>query len=103
MGGLHTLHALASGVHVLCCGAPAAIQLSGMGLAAVGGVAAVHIWMHELEWLIWAFSLLAFGLGLWLEFRMRRGAGKPSMLLLVSGLCLLINVGLLGAHRFSLL
>jgi len=96
---VHLLHALSAGVHVLCCGAPLLVQIAGLSVAAAG-MASLHAFLHGREWAVLAFSAALFALGLLLERRPLRLA-RPSPLLMLSAVCLVANLLVLGAHRLS--
>lgn len=97
----HRWHLLGASLHAVCCGAPLAVQVFGLTLAA-GGVAATHLWLHHYEWAIWVFSLSLLSLGGWLEWRAARHARadfRPSAWLWVSAACFLVNAGVLLSHQ----
>jgi hypothetical protein len=94
------MHLLGAGVHAVCCGAPLAVHALGLTVAA-GGIAAAHLWLHNLEWLVWLFSLSLLAAGGLLEWRARdqRSPYKPSLWLRISAACFLLNAGVLLTHQ----
>jgi len=104
----HVAHAAVVGLHAVCCGLPAAAMLAAGLSGAASGVVLLsdflglfHRWLHGYE--VWVLGLSAglVALGAWLEVDVRRGgrsAGFP-WLFAFSVLCLLVNVGVLLAHR----
>jgi len=98
---IHWIHALAVGVHALCCGLPIAVQALGLGLLAVGGAAALHGFLHAHEVWVLVFSASLVALGILVEWAHGRGLrrGRPSALLLLSAGCFLANAAFIGWHQ----
>lgn len=97
----HWAHAAVVGVHVLCCGLPAAFAIFGVvlgTLAWAGPITTLHHWMHGYEAVILAFSAGMVALGGVLEWR-RQGAGRGLRpLYALSVACFLANAMLVTSH-----
>lgn len=100
-GRIHWVHAAAVGLHALCCGLPLAVQALGFGLLAVGGVAALHGFLHAHEFLVLAASAGLVVLGAVVEWLHHGGVrrGRPSALLALSAGCFVANAVLIGWHQ----
>lgn len=101
----HWVHALVVGVHVLCCGLPAAMALLGVvvgALAWAAPITALHRFLHgyEPEIIALSFSLVAIG-GV-LEWRRRSARKGFPMLYALSLACFVANAGIVAAHRIDL-
>lgn len=100
----HWVHALVVGVHVLCCGLPAAMALLGVvvgALAWAGPITALHRFLHgyEPEIIALSFSLVAIG-GV-LEWRRRTERKGFPTLYALSLACFIANAAIVAAHRFE--
>jgi hypothetical protein len=104
----HLAHAAVVGMHVFCCGLPAAAMLAA-GLSGAASAGALlpesfrifHHFLHNYELWIVAVSAGLVALGGWLELRAHRrghGHGVP-WLFAFSVLCFFVNVGVILAHR----
>jgi len=106
-GRAHLAHAAVVGLHAICCGLPAAAMLiAGLSGAVSASVLlpdsfeVFHRMLHGYEGWILALSAVLVALGAWLEIDARRGRrqGFP-WLFAISVACLLINFGVILAHR----
>ena len=98
-------HAGVVALHMLCCGLPALLALTGAaamtGLVAGGALGALHRFLHSYEFAVLAVSAGLVGLGGWLEWRQRAQVKGPPALFLVSVGCFIANATLIVGHQIA--
>lgn len=104
-GRAHVAHAAVVGMHILCCGVPAAMMLLAAGTGASIGLNVVagyfqstHAMLHANELWILALSFVFVAIGAWLEWRNHRGR-RFSPLFAASIACFVLNASIIWAHR----
>lgn len=100
----HLVHALVVGVHVLCCGLPAALALLGVMVGALAWaepVTALHRFLHSYEPEIIALSFTLVAIGGVLEWRRRAERRGFPVLYALSLACFVANAGIVAAHRLA--
>lgn len=101
----HLTHVAVAALHTFCCGLPAlavlAAAISGANAARAGGFELLHGFLHERELWVLGLSMLLLGAGGVLELidRRRHAHGFPWLFVLSAG-CVLVNAGLIAAHRW---